>query len=112
MNWYASYQSWKDHMTWLKDLSAKYPKNSAIVSAGKSVEGNDIAGIHIHGSAKGKKAIVIQATMHAREWIVGKIAEYIAQQLLDGLDKDEEIKALLEKHDVFIYPFMNPDGKR
>lgn len=80
-----------------------------MVSMGKSVEGKDIWGIHIWGSAKGKTAFVMTGTIHAREWIVGKVIEYNVQGLLEEKDKDD-VKPLLEKFDFFIYPFVNPDG--
>lgn len=58
-------------MQWITDLAAAYPTNSEVVSAGKSVEGRDIKGIHIWGSGgKGsQKAVVWHGTVHAREWI-------------------------------------------
>ena len=58
-------------MQWITDLAAAYPQNSEVVSAGKSVEGRDIKGIHIWGSGgKGsQKAVVWHGTVHAREWI-------------------------------------------
>lgn len=111
MNWYGSYHPYAEHMSWLKDMQAKFPKNSALVSAGKSLEGNDMGGIHIWGSAKGKPAVVFHGTLHAREWIIAKIVEYAAQQLLEGSEKDDTIKGLLEKYDFFLYPIINPDGK-
>ena len=58
-------------MQWITDLAAAYPNNAEVISAGKSVEGRDIKGIHIWGSGgKGsKKGVVWHGTVHAREWI-------------------------------------------
>jgi murein tripeptide amidase MpaA len=69
--WFNSYHSIADHQKWVSDLVAAYPSNSEVVSAGKSVEGRDIKGIHIWGSGgKGsQKAVVWHGTVHAREWI-------------------------------------------
>jgi hypothetical protein len=55
----------------LNDLKALYPSNSEIVTAGKSLNGNAITGIHFWGSSgKGiKPAVVFHGTVHAREWI-------------------------------------------
>jgi carboxypeptidase A4 len=69
--WFKSYHSIADHMQWITDLAAAYPKNTEVISAGKSGEGRDIKGIHIFGSGgKGsKKGVVWHGTVHAREWI-------------------------------------------
>src|SRR5689334_20619693 len=48
--WFSSYHSIADHGQFLKDLAAAYPNNAEIFSAGKSVEGRDLTGIHIWGS--------------------------------------------------------------
>jgi len=58
-------------MSFLKSLAAQYPSNTEIITSGTSLQGEDITGIHIFGSAgKGKKpAVVLHGTVHAREWI-------------------------------------------
>ena len=68
--WFKSYHAYKDHIQFLKDLQASYPSQSAVVTSGKSLNGNDITGIHFWGSSgKGKPAVVFHGTVHAREWI-------------------------------------------
>ena len=66
-------------MQWITDLAAAYPNNAEVISAGKSVEGRDIKGIHIWGSGgKGSKpAVVIHGNVHAREWITSMTTEYV-----------------------------------
>jgi murein tripeptide amidase MpaA len=58
-------------MQWITDLAAAYPNNTEVISAGKSVEGRDIKGIHIWGNGgKGSRSgVVWHGTVHAREWI-------------------------------------------
>jgi carboxypeptidase A4 len=74
--WFNSYHSLADHNQWINDLVAAYPSNSEVVSAGKSLEGRDIKGIHIWGSGgKGsQKAVVWHSTVHAREWITTMVS--------------------------------------
>jgi hypothetical protein len=71
LTWFNSYHTYADHLQFLKDIVASYPANSEIVTAGNSVAGRPITGIHFYGSGgKGSKpAIVIHGTVHAREWI-------------------------------------------
>ncbi|OSS49479.1 hypothetical protein B5807_05619 [Epicoccum nigrum] len=108
--WFNSYHSLADHNQWLTDLAAAYPSNAEIVSAGKSLEGRDIKGIHIWGSGgKGsQKAVVWHSTVHAREWITTMVNEYAAYQLLTSTDATTA--AFKNKYDFYIFPVVNPDG--
>lgn len=78
--WFDAYHSIADHGQFLKDLAAAYPSNSEAISAGKSLEGRDIYGIHIWGSAgKGSKpGVVWHGTVHAREWITTMVNYHVA----------------------------------
>ena len=69
--YFSSYHPYADHIQFLKDLQTQYPDRAEVVTAGSSLNGNAITGIHIFGSSgKGvKPAIVFHATVHAREWI-------------------------------------------
>lgn len=109
-SWFSSYHPYKDHMTWLTDLQAKYSKNSEIITISKSIEGRDVSCIRIFGKEKGKPAIFFMGTLHAREWITTTTTEYIAQNLLENYRKDNDITAALDKYDVYIAPITNPDG--
>ncbi|KAH8726546.1 hypothetical protein GQ44DRAFT_748965 [Phaeosphaeriaceae sp. PMI808] len=106
--WFNSYHSLADHHTWIADLAAAFPQNSEVISAGKSLEGRDIKGIHIWGSgAKGsQKGVVWHGTVHAREWITTMVAEYAAYQLLT----DSASAGFKDKYDFYIFPIVNPDG--
>ncbi|EKG09239.1 Peptidase M14 carboxypeptidase A [Macrophomina phaseolina MS6] len=106
--WFSAYHSLADHMQWITDLAAAFPKNSEVFSAGKSNEGRDLTGIHIWGNGgKGSRAgIVWHATVHAREWITTMVVEYVAYQLLTASDA----AAYRDKYDFYIIPVANPDG--
>ncbi|KAL1799192.1 hypothetical protein ACET3X_003229 [Alternaria dauci] len=108
--WFNSYHSIADHMQWITDLAAAYPNNAEVVSAGKSVEGRDIKGIHIWGSGgKGsKRGVVWHGTVHAREWITTMVVEYAAYQLLTSTDPTTA--GFKNSYDFYIFPIVNPDG--
>ncbi|KAJ8116376.1 hypothetical protein OPT61_g2182 [Boeremia exigua] len=110
ISWFNSYHSLADHYQWISDLAAAYPSNSEVISAGKSLEGRDIKGIHIWGSGgKGsQKAVVWHSTVHAREWITTLVNEYAAFQLLTSTDATTA--AFKNKYDFYIFPVVNPDG--
>ncbi|KAF4626386.1 hypothetical protein G7Y89_g11771 [Cudoniella acicularis] len=112
ITWYNSYHPYTDHLQYLNDLQAKHPANSEIVVAGNSGQGQPITGIHFYGKAgKGKPAVVIHGTVHAREWITTLTVEYLAYNLLSNYSSNPEITSYIDKYDFFIFPVVNPDGK-
>ncbi|KAJ4375924.1 hypothetical protein N0V83_001202 [Neocucurbitaria cava] len=106
--WFNSYHAIADHMQWITDLATAYPNNAEVISAGKSLEGRDIKGIHIWGSGgKGsKKGVVWHGTVHAREWITTMVVEYAAYQLLTN----SAAASFKDTYDFYIFPIVNPDG--
>ncbi|KAF1973766.1 hypothetical protein BU23DRAFT_505937 [Bimuria novae-zelandiae CBS 107.79] len=108
--WFNAYHTISEHTQWLKDLAAAYPSNSEIISAGKSLNGRDITGIHIWGrGGKGsQKGVVWHGTVHAREWITTMVVEYAAYQLLTSTNADDA--SYKNKYDFYIFPIVNPDG--
>lgn len=54
------------------------------------------------------KAILIDATIHAREWISTPAATWLLTQLLTS--EDPEVVNMSNNIDWFIIPVLNPDG--
>ncbi|KAH7041540.1 uncharacterized protein B0I36DRAFT_380267 [Microdochium trichocladiopsis] len=112
LSWFSAYHAYDAHLTFLRDLQGAFPSNSEIITAGTSVQGRTITGIHLWGSGgKGSKpAIYFNGNVHAREWITSKVAEYLAYQLVVNYNNDTAVKAVLDKYDFYILPIVNPDG--
>ncbi|KAK3368684.1 hypothetical protein B0H63DRAFT_79957 [Podospora didyma] len=110
--WFNSYHAYADHLQFLRDLQSSYPTQSEIVTAGNSLNGNPITGIHFWGTAgkNVKPAIVFHGTVHAREWISTMVVEYLGYNLLTNYASSAEIKGFVDKYDFFIFPAVNPDG--
>ncbi|KAH7152003.1 hypothetical protein B0J13DRAFT_439118 [Dactylonectria estremocensis] len=110
--WYDSYHKYADHVQYFKDLHKLFPKNSKIISSGKSYEKRNIFGLHLWGKGgPGKPVVLYHGTVHAREWISALTVEYIALQLVQGYkDKDKLVRSFLDSYDFYIIPIVNPDG--
>ncbi|KAF2451997.1 hypothetical protein P171DRAFT_401894 [Karstenula rhodostoma CBS 690.94] len=110
--WFTAYHPYADHLKFLSDLQGGFPSQSEIFTAGTSVQGRALTGIHIWGSGgKGSKpAVLIHGTVHAREWITTMTTEYFAWQLLTKYAFDATVKSLVDKYDYYIIPAVNPDG--
>ncbi|KAI1495502.1 zinc carboxypeptidase [Biscogniauxia marginata] len=111
-SWYDSYHAYNDHIQYFNDLHDSFPNNSELTSSGLSYENRSIFGIHLWGAGgPGKPAVLYHGTVHAREWISAKVVEYLTLQLITGYNNgDNETQAILDSYDLYIFPFVNPDG--
>ncbi|KAM0084756.1 hypothetical protein ACKRZS_003043 [Fusarium odoratissimum] len=112
-SYFKSYHSFEQHLQFLSDLQASFPKNSEVFTAGMTVQNREIQGIHLWGKGdKGRNpAIVWHANSHAREWISGMTVEYMAWKLVQGYqNKDGLVRDTLNNYDFYIIPIANPDG--
>jgi murein tripeptide amidase MpaA len=39
------------------------------------------------------------------------VVEYIANKLVSGYKTDPAVEAIVDNHDIYIFPIANPDGK-
>ncbi|XP_051153824.1 carboxypeptidase B-like isoform X1 [Leptopilina boulardi] len=87
----------------------KKHQDATLIDIGSSYEDRKMFGIKISNNNENKNlskpAILIDAGIHAREWISITTALFIIQQLLK-----EDNKHLYRNVDWYIIPLMNPDG--
>ncbi|XP_043285790.1 carboxypeptidase B-like [Venturia canescens] len=107
-DWLTFYPSYADIEKQLVDLHKAYKNITTLTSIGTSYEGRMIYGLKISSrpAENGKPMILIDAGMHAREWITPVTAMNIINQLV----KNDDNRGLYEKVDWFIIPVLNPDG--
>lgn len=111
-SWFDSYHAYADHVQYWKDLNAAFPNNSQYFVAGKSYEKRDVFGLKLYGNSTGDKpAIIWHSNVHAREWITSMTVEYITYNMIKGYQGgDATFSAILNAYDIYILPFVNPDG--
>lgn len=87
-------------------MSRNY-KDVTLFSIGRSFEGREMYGLKISSDVKNsvKPAILIEAGIHAREWIAPVTALFAISELVK-----ENNKYLYKNVDWYIIPSMNPDG--
>ncbi|KAG6014066.1 hypothetical protein E4U41_004930 [Claviceps citrina] len=119
--WFSSYHPYGDHLRWLGDLAGRHAGHAEVVTSGKSLQGNNITGLHIFGGGgaaggavrggrKKKPAVVFHGTVHAREWIASMVVEYMAHQLIAKYGVDDDVTAFVDKYDFYLFPIVNVDG--
>ncbi|CAH2094708.1 unnamed protein product [Euphydryas editha] len=107
ITWDAYYNS-ETIFKYIDEIGEKYPDIVTVVNAGLSYEGRQIKYVKISTNRfenLRKPVIVIDAGVHAREWVTSPVALYLIDQLVTGADKE-----LLDEIDWVIIPLANPDG--
>ncbi|CAG9805948.1 unnamed protein product [Chironomus riparius] len=95
--------------SWLKQLVANQPDDLQMINIGTSHEGRPILGVKLNiGNGTGKKQIILEGTMHAREWISTATVTWILNELLTS--EIPEIKVLAANYEWIILPVINVDG--
>ncbi|CAI5441442.1 unnamed protein product [Caenorhabditis angaria] len=107
---YHPYSNMIDFMTVLADQKPDMVEKFKVAT---SSQGRSIYGVRIHPPRKSnpeKPSIIIDAGVHAREWIAPGVALYIIKRLVEGYGNDDKITKNLDKFDWYIFPQVNPDG--
>ena len=105
--------TYEQMMTDLSEMAAAYPDLLTVTSCGTSLDGRDIPEA-ILGNPGSEHHILIQASIHAREYINTLVAmeqiEYFLHHHADGMYADASYDQLLSSVCFHILPMSNPDG--
>ncbi|XP_034246662.1 carboxypeptidase B-like [Thrips palmi] len=105
---FQRYMRYAEIATYLQQTAKSYPNLVTLMNAGKTYEGRDMLGLRISTSGgKSRRGIIVDAGIHAREWISPPVAIYLIQQLTEHQSANS---ALLADLDWYIMPVANPDG--
>ncbi len=113
---YGLYHTWSEGIAWLDELAATYPEVvSPKWSLGWSHEGRNIWCVRVSDDPTvdepDEPEVLFDGAHHAREVMSAEmvlmLTAYLAEQYAAG---DPEITALLEENEVYMVPYVNPDG--
>ena len=98
----------------LRELAAAYPSVARVTVIGMSIENREIPAIKIsdnpNRNEESEASVLIIGGTHAREWIAVNVPLLIAEYLLANSMRDD-IKALIDRAEIWIAPLINPDGR-
>lgn len=103
----TQYHTLEDIYAYLDNLAKTNPGKVEVIVGGKTYEGRQIKGVKV-SFGKNKPGVVLEAGIHAREWIGPATILHMLNQLLNS--KNADVRALAESHDWYIFPVFNPDG--
>lgn len=89
-------------------IAEKYPEVATLVTPANSFGGIPIKYLKISKNKfqGNKPVIIIDAAMHAREWITPPTVTYAIHKLVENVTEPD----LLENFDWILLPVANPDG--
>ena len=95
-------------------LRERYPEHMSILRFGLSADGRDLLDVVI-GNPSAQKDVIIQYSMHAREYVNTLIAMKQIEELLKGMSNGTQYNGtsysdILEGVRLHLIPMMNPDG--
>lgn len=120
------YHSLDEIYAFLDELLERFPNVLTPFTVGYSYENREIRGVklsrqevgqnyyqnvtvyHYLIQIQGNRAILIDATIHGREWISTPAATWLLKQLLTS--EEPEVMSMSNNIDWYIIPVLNPDG--
>ncbi|XP_046998066.1 carboxypeptidase A1-like [Schistocerca americana] len=104
---FAEYQRYDDVRQYLSQLASSCPSTVTVQTIGQTYEGRPLDIIQISSGGGGSRPVIlIDAGIHAREWIAPAAALYVINQLVENAAES----ALTDSVDWHIIPVLNPDG--
>ena len=107
------YTSYTECVEFFKKAQKTNPNLFKIESIGKTYEDRDIIAVTITNNVKtdkDKPALLYTGTIHAREWIGIELSLSFARYILEHIDYDPQLNAILDKATLYMVPCANPDG--
>eukprot|EP00039_Didymoeca_costata_P031543 m.35215 g.35215 ORF g.35215 m.35215 type:complete len:436 (-) comp8858_c0_seq1:57-1364(-) len=109
--WFKEYHNYEDTIQWYEDIASEYSQVTKYVpSIATSYEGRKMPALHITSAQAPKQKYWIQCQIHAREWIVGAVCQYVVNFLVTNYLEDPDVAKILAETEIIVIPFVNPDG--
>ena len=107
-DFFADYHDYRAITQHLAELAAMAPARVAMQPIGSSLDGRTIWALRI--GRPGGTRMLVDGTLHAREWIAAAATTCVADRLVTGYDTDPRIRAFVDGTELWIVPVANPDG--
>ncbi|XP_053971893.1 zinc carboxypeptidase-like [Hylaeus volcanicus] len=102
-----NYHTLNEIYSYLDSLAKAHPGKVEVIVGGSTYEKRQIKGLKLSLGGN-KPGVVLEAGIHAREWIGPATILYMVNELLNS--KAADVRSLAESHTWYIFPVVNPDG--
>lgn len=109
-DWFAEYKDFAAISEHLRQLALQAPELVEMHAIGGSIEGRPLWALRIGGATTDATPMLVNGTLHAREWISAMVTTCVADRLVRGYATDPAIRAFVDRTELWIVPVANPDG--
>jgi len=110
---YTKFNTFEDIEKELHRIVEQYNDIARLEVMGTTYEGRNMYALRVTkdiGPEPTKPIVLIDAGIHAREWVSVSTIMYIINQVVRNPDDDTLIKAFVDSYDFVFMPVLNPDG--
>ena len=107
------YSSYNECIDFFRSAQSLNPNLFKVESIGRTWEGREIIAVSITKDIDkhlDKPALFFTGTIHAREWIGIELSLSFAKYILDHIEYDPQLNAILDRSTLYMVPCANPDG--
>jgi carboxypeptidase T len=109
-DWFAEYHDYTAITAHLRALAELAPERVTMHAIGSSLDNRPLWALRIGGTAPDATPMLINGTLHAREWIAAAVTTCVADRLISGYDRDPAIRGFVDHTQLWVVPVVNPDG--
>lgn len=109
----AQYKTYDEIKEIIAKIQNEFPDLVHTQKIGKSLEGRDIIAVRISDDKEfnmDEPAVLFNALHHAREVMSVEIIQDILESLTQGYATNENVRAWVDKMQIWLIPMVNPDG--
>jgi hypothetical protein len=105
------YHDFDQVQAWMHDRADANRDLVTVSDYGVSRDGRKLTVMHLLSAAShGKPVVIITAATHGDELITTEVLMNLIDKLIAGYGKDARLTKLVDSHDLYFVPVVNPDG--
>lgn len=108
--WRSGYHSFSQVEQILKNYSVANAAIASLIQYGTSTQGRPLYALRVRGISEDRPQIMMTAATHGDELITVEVLLGIMERIIAGYSKETRIKDIVDSHDIFFVPVVNPDG--
>lgn len=109
-DWFAEYRDYRAITAHLHALAELAPTRASVHAIGSTLEARTLWALRIGGTGPEATPMLVDGTLHAREWIAAMVTTCVADRLVRDYDRDPAIRDFVDTTELWVVPVVNPDG--